>query len=70
MIVKYFFHIIDKQFNDEYDYNGYFKDHFEADRFIVENEEEGNTVYVVSPYYEYLPEDSVDLNAIHDPERA
>ena len=48
---KYFFYIIDNEFNDEYFYEGYFEDHFEADKFIRENEAEGNVVEMVSPYY-------------------
>lgn len=48
---KYFFYIIDNEFNDEYFYEGYFEDHFEADKFIRENEEAGNEVEIVSPYY-------------------
>jgi hypothetical protein len=50
-MLKYFFHIIDREFNDEYDYEGYFKDHFEAAKFIAENEEVGNTVTVIAPYF-------------------
>ena len=34
---KYYFHIIDNEFGGQYDYEGYFDDHFEADKFIREN---------------------------------
>lgn len=47
----YFFHIIDVEFDDEYDYDEYFEDHEVAAKFIEENEEVGNTVICVSPYY-------------------
>lgn len=48
---KYYFYIIDNEFNDEYFYEGYFEDHFEADKFIRENEDAGNTVTMVAPFY-------------------
>ena len=51
---KYYFHIVDNQFSDEYDYIGYFTDHFEADKFIRENEEDGNTVTINAPFYEWV----------------
>jgi hypothetical protein len=50
-MLKYFFHIVDREFNDEYDYEGYFSDHLEADDFIRENEEAGNTVTILAPYF-------------------
>ena len=50
-MLKYFFHIIDREFDSEYDYEGYFTDHDEAAKFIAENEEVGNTVIILSPYY-------------------
>ncbi len=43
---KYDFYIIDNENGCEYDYTGYFKNHFEADRFITENEAVGNVVYI------------------------
>ena len=46
---KYYFHIIDNEFGGQYDYEGYFNDHFEADKFIRENEEAGNDFYL-APY--------------------
>ena len=55
MLYKYFFHIIDNEVNTEYDYQGYFEDHFEADKFISENETVGNVVTIISPYYIEVP---------------
>ena len=51
--VRYYFHITDVQFNDEYDYTADFVDHWEADRFITENENDGNTIIIYK--YEYIP---------------
>ena len=64
MLYKYFFHIIDNEVNTEYDYQGYFEDHFEADKFISENETVGNVVTIISPYYIEVPRESSDLNAL------
>lgn len=52
--LKYYFHIVDVEYGSEYDYEGYFESHFEADKFIQENEEVGNTVVIRSPYYEEI----------------
>lgn len=49
---KYYFHIIDNEFNTEYDFEAYFKDHFEADIFITENEEAGNIIAINTPFFE------------------
>ena len=49
---KYYFHIIDNEVNDEYDFEGYFEDHMVADRFITENENVGNVVGLVAPFIE------------------
>ena len=48
----YHFHIIDRECGivNEYDFDGYFDDHMEADRFITENEQAGNTIIMVAPY--------------------
>jgi hypothetical protein len=43
---RYVMHIIDKEFDDEYDYEGLFHDHFEADRFLTENENVGNEIII------------------------
>jgi hypothetical protein len=45
---KYEFYIIDKQYDDEYDYIGYFEDDFEAMKFVEENLSVGNTVTIRS----------------------
>ena len=64
MLYKYFFHIIDNEVNTEYDYQGYFEDHFEADKFISENEAVGNVVTIIPPYYIAVPREQIDLNAL------
>lgn len=56
---KYYFHIIDNEYSGQYDYEGYFDDHFEADRFIAENEAVGNVITMVAPYYEFVSMDEV-----------
>lgn len=56
---KYYFNIIDNEYGGQYDYEGYFDDHFEADRFITENEAVGNIVTMVAPYYEFVSMDEV-----------
>lgn len=43
---KYVMHIIDKEFNDEYDYEGLFHDRSEADRFLTENKNVGNEIII------------------------
>ena len=56
---KYYFHIIDNEYGGQYDYEGYFDDHFEADRFITENEAVGNVITMVAPCYEFVSMDEV-----------
>ena len=56
---KYYFNIIDNEFGGQYDYEGYFDDHFEADKFIRENEAVGNVVTIIAPYYKLVPMDEV-----------
>lgn len=51
---KYYFHIIDNEFNSEYDYEGYFDDHEEVEPFIQDNEKVGNIVTIIAPYYKYV----------------
>ena len=34
--------------NDSYPFDGYFVDHFEADKFLTENELEGNSIIIHS----------------------
>lgn len=45
---KYEFYIIDRQYDDEYDYIAYFEDDFEAMKFVEENLSAGNTVVIRS----------------------
>ena len=56
---KYYFHIIDNEYGGQYDYEGYFDDHYEADRFITENEAVGNVITMVAPYYVFVSMDEV-----------
>jgi hypothetical protein len=56
---KYYFNIIDNEYGNQYDYEGYFDDHFEADKFIQENETVGNVVTIIAPYYELVSMDEV-----------
>lgn len=58
---KYYFHIIDNELNDEYDFQGYFEDHMEADKFITENENAGNFVGLVAPFIEEVYMNPSDL---------
>lgn len=60
---RYYFHIIEED-GSEYDYQDYFEDHDIASKFIEENEDEGNTVICVSPYYEKVLVDPKTLNNI------
>ena len=46
----YHMHIIDNEFDSEYDFDGYFKDHFEAARFMEENEAVGNIITMRAPF--------------------
>lgn len=45
-VYKYYMTINDVEFGDVYDYEGLFEDHFEADRFLTENENVGNTIII------------------------
>ena len=56
---KYYFNIIDNEFGGQYDYEGYFDDYFEADKFIRENKAVGNVVTIIAPYYELVSMDEV-----------
>ena len=47
---KYTMHIIDKEFNDEYDYVALFHDHFEAANFLDENTAAGNIVTITNHF--------------------
>lgn len=44
--LKVLFHIVDNEFETEYDYVGYFSNIHEADKFIDENEAAGNEVLI------------------------
>ena len=58
---KYFFHIVDAEFETEYDYEATFDDHMEADRFITENENDGNVVTMLPPYIVEVIEQGTSL---------
>jgi hypothetical protein len=60
---KYYMTITDVEFNDTYDYEALFLDHFEADKFLTENEEVGNTIVIHK--YEEVETDLDELNSIH-----
>ena len=46
----YHMHITDNQFHEEYNFEGQFEDHFEAARFMEENEAVGNVITMVAPF--------------------
>ena len=56
---KCYLNIISNEFGGQYGYEGYFDDHFEADKFIRENEEAGNVVTIIAPYFELVSMDEV-----------
>ncbi len=60
---KYYFHIEDNEMNTEYDFEGYFENHFEAEEFIRENEAVGNVVVILPPYYEWVPRSETPYGA-------
>ena len=51
---RYGFHIVDNEFSDEYDYEGYFCSTAEMGQFIKENIEVGNVVTVLYGH-EWIP---------------
>lgn len=59
---KYYMTITDVEVNDVYDYEGLFLDHFEADRFLTENENVGNTIIIHK--VEDVETDEEELNSI------
>ena len=59
---KYYMTITDVKVNDVYDYEGLFLDHFEADRFLTENENVGNTIIIHK--IEDVETDAEELNSI------
>ena len=62
--IKYYFHIVDVEFDSEYDFEAYFEDHFEADNFIQENEKVGNIVTILAAYFEEVQMEPEDLPRI------
>lgn len=52
---KYYFHIIDREYGNEYDFEGYFLSHDEVIPFIEDNKKAGNTVECIAPYFELVP---------------
>jgi hypothetical protein len=60
---KYHMTITDVEVNEVYPYEALFLDHFEADRFLTENEEVGNTIVIHK--YEEVETDWDELNSIH-----
>ena len=64
MLYRYYFHIIDNEFNDEYDFIAHFVDHDEAADFIKENEDAGNIVEVFPPFFIQVPANEVDLDSL------
>lgn len=59
---KYYMTITDVEVNDVYDYEGLFLDHFEADRFLTENENVDNTIIIHK--VEEVETDWDELNSI------
>lgn len=49
-------HIIDVEYDDEYDFTGYFHNYLELMEFIHQNRAVGNTVIIVAPYAETCTE--------------
>ncbi len=45
-VYKYYMTITDVEFDDVYDFEAMFLDHFEADRFLTENEAVGNSIII------------------------
>ena len=58
--LKYYFRITEPN-GTEYDFEAYFEDNMEADRFITENENEGNKVGMVAPFIEEVQMNPEDL---------
>ena len=60
---RYYMTITDVEFDDTYYYEGLFLDHMEADRFLTENENVGNTIIIHK--IEEVDTDWDELNSIH-----
>ena len=61
-MLKVEFFISDAEFNDEYNYTGYFEDEGKLGKFILENLQVENILNVLS--YEVVPYDFQTLNSI------
>ena len=61
-MLKVEFFIIDREFDDEYNYTGHFKNNAEFGLFLVENAEVGNEVTVLS--VKEVPYDEEILNKL------
>ena len=61
-MLKVKFFIRDAEFNDEYNYTGYFEDAEKLGKFILENLQVENILEVLS--YEVVPYDAHTLNSI------
>jgi hypothetical protein len=57
---KYYLHITEPD-GTEYDFQAYFDDHMVADKFMTENENEGNKVLMVAPFWEEVQMNPEDL---------
>jgi hypothetical protein len=60
---KYYMTITDAEVNATYDYEGLFLDHMEADSFLTENENVGNTIIIHK--IEEVETDWEELNSIY-----
>ena len=61
---KYNFFITDNEIGTEYEFEAFFKDHFEADIFITENERAGNIVTMVAPYFTMVELTEKEINRL------
>ena len=61
-MLKVEFYINDTEFNDEYNYTGYFENEEKLGKFILENLQVKNILNVLS--YEVVPYDFQTLNSI------
>lgn len=52
---EYYFEINNPDFNEPYEFIARFQDHFEAAKFIEENETDGNSVIIKYPFYKWIP---------------
>lgn len=59
---KYYMTIADVEINVTYEYEAIFLDHFEADMFLIENENVGNTIIIHK--IEDVETDEEELNSI------